>query len=220
MRLLLVEDESQIAQPLKAALEKEGFAVDSVEDGGTGYQQATIYEYDCIILDLNLPEMDGIEVANKLRKEKNNIPILMLTARSSPQEIWQGFESGTDDYLTKPFDYKELLYRVRALIKRNSVNHDDHLEFDGIELFPKSKKVTVKGKEITLNNKEFGILEYLMRNIGNVVSAEDLLEHVWDEEIDQFTQTVRTNIKTLRQKIDPEKKLIMTIRGNGYIIKK
>lgn len=218
MRLLIIEDETGITTPLKKALEKEGYAVDVANDGKTGFEMAVVNGYDCLILDLNLPEMDGITIARKLRKDGHTTPILMLTARSTLEEKWEGFESGTDDYLTKPFDYKELLFRISALIKRASMHKEEILECHNVSLNSKAKSVTVSGKQVELNNKEFGILEYLMRNSGTIVSAEDLLEHVWDDDVNVFTQTIRTNIKTLRKKVDPGKDLIKTRRGSGYII--
>ena len=218
MRLLIVEDENEIAEPLKTALEKRGFAVDLANDGKEGLDKAMINNYDCLVLDLNLPKLDGIEVAKKLRSEENSVPILMLTARTSQENINQGFEIGTDDYLTKPFDFKELLYRIQALIKRSTPEKDITLESHDIKLDPRGLKVKKSDIDVQLNAKEFGILEYLLRNKGNVVSQEELLEHVWDEEIDSFSQTVRTNIKTLRKKIDPNKTIIKTFKGKGYVI--
>lgn len=219
MRILIVEDEEQIAKPIKSYLERRSFAVDYANNGTDGYDMASFNEYDCIILDLNLPGIDGIEVANKLRKDNIQTPILMLTARNSQKDIWKGFENGTDDYLTKPFDLKELLLRINALIKRNSYNKEEILSAGNITLNVNSFEVTVDNKIIKLNNKEFGILEYLLRNKGIVVSSEQLLEHVWDREIDMLTQTVKTNLKTLRKKVDPNKKLIQTIKGKGYVIR-
>jgi len=218
MRLLIVEDENTIAEPLKKALEKRNFSVDIANDGVTGYKKATINNYDCIILDLNLPGMDGIEVAKRLKVEHNRTPILMVTARTMRQNVYEGFEAGTDDYLTKPFDFKELLYRLEALIKRAATVDDTIIKFAGLSVDTRALKVRVRGRDIPLNAKEYGILEYLLRNKGKVVSQEELLEHVWNEEIDSFTQTVRTNIKTLRRKIDPEKTIIKTYKGKGYVI--
>ena len=220
MRLLIIEDENAIAQPLKKGLEKKNFGVDISNDGLDGYQKARINNYDCVILDINLPEMDGLTLASKLRAEKNITPILMLTARTMQKNIYEGFEAGTDDYLTKPFDFKELVMRINALIKRNSEVKDDKIKVANIILDTRGLKALVDEKDAGLNTKEYGILEYLMRNTGKVVSQEELLEHVWDEEIDSFTQTVRTNIKTLRKKIDPKKTIIKTIKGRGYIIEK
>lgn len=218
MRLLIIEDENQISEPLKLALEKRGFAVDLAFDGKEGLDKATMNTYDTVVLDLNLPIMDGIEVAKQLRLNKNNVPILMLTARNFHKNLLEGFEAGTDDYLTKPFDFKELLYRIQVLVKRANPVTDEELSCYDIKLAPKAFKLTKGDEPIQLNVKEFGIMEYLMRNKGNVVSQEDLLEHVWNEEIDEFSQTVRTNIKTLRKKVDPNKEIIKTIKGKGYII--
>ena len=218
MRLLIVEDENLISEALKTALEKRGYAVDLAFDGKEGLEKAEINSYDCVVLDLNLPEIDGIEVARRLRNSNNNVPILMLTARNYHKNMLEGFEAGTDDYLTKPFDFKELLYRIQALIKRSKVIKNTLLRYDKLILDPAGFKLTMNGEHIILNTKEFGILEYLLRNIGKVVSQEELLEHVWNEEIDTFSQTVRTNIKTLRKKIDPEKTIIKTFKGKGYVI--
>lgn len=218
MRLLIIEDENAIAEPLQMALTKRGFAVDLAFDGKEGYEKAVINTYDCLVLDLNLPEMDGITLARKLREEKNLVPILMLTARTAMGNIHEGFESGTDDYLTKPFDFKELLYRIQALIKRSTPVKEELLSYKDLLLDPRGLKVTKNGEDIKLNAKELGILEYLLRNRGKVVSQEELLEHVWNEDMDEFTQTVRTNIKTLRKKIDPDKTIIKTFKGKGYVI--
>lgn len=219
MRILIIEDEAQIAKPIKKALEKRTFAVDYSGNGKQGLDQALMNEYDCIILDLNLPEIDGLEIARQLRDKDITTPILMLTARTQQKDIWKGFESGTDDYMTKPFDLRELLLRIDALIKRNSSNKEKTLSVEDIKIKPETLEVWKKDKMIELNNKEFGILEYLLRNKDKVISTEELLEHVWDREIDIFSQTVRTNIKTLRQKIDPNKNIIQTIRGKGYVIR-
>lgn len=219
MRLLIIEDEMAIVMPLKAAFEKRLFAVDFANEGEAGFEKARLNQYDCLILDLNLPEMDGLEVARRLRTEGNTTPILMLTARTNLNNIYDGFEKGADDYLTKPFDFKELLYRVNALIKRTTQTVEEtNLIIADITLDVKSLKVFKADKNIALNGKEYGILEYLLRNKGRVISQEELLEHVWNEDIDSFTQTVKTNIKTLRKKIDPNKTIIKTIRGKGYTI--
>lgn len=218
MRLLLVEDETAILEPLKKGLMKRNFAIDTAEDGKTGYELAIINTYDCIILDLNLPELDGIEVAKKLRQNNNNTPILMLTARARQKDILEGFISGTDDYLVKPFDFQELVYRINALIKRNIGNKNDIISVKDIEIDTLGLTVKKAGKTVQLNAKEYGILEYLIRNKGKMVSQEELIEHVWNESLDIFSQTVRTNIKTLRKKVDPTKEIIKTFKGKGYII--
>ncbi len=218
MRILIIEDETGIVIPLKAGLERRNFAVDVEEEGTSGLRTAQLNAYDCILLDLNLPGMDGLEIAQKLREKGNNTPILMLTARDLQKDIWSGFESGADDYLTKPFDFVELVYRINALIKRNHQQKSDIIEIEDIEIDTAAIKVTKAKKEISLNKKEYGILEYLARKKGTMVSSEELLEHVWDANIDSFSQTVRTNMKTLRKKVDPTKTIIKTIKGYGYII--
>lgn len=218
MRILIIEDEKDIALPLKKSLEKKGFAVDFCEDGEKGMHFLRRNEYDCILLDLNLPKIDGIDLANKLREESNTTPIIMVTARTQLYNKLEGFESGADDYVTKPFDMNELIARIKALIKRNSVNKVEKLKTDQLELIADKNTVKKNGKEIELSNKETGVLEYLIRNKGRIVSTEELLEHVWDSEIDIFSDTVKTHIKTLRQKIDPDKDIIKTVRGKGYLI--
>ncbi|PIY18112.1 DNA-binding response regulator [Candidatus Dojkabacteria bacterium CG_4_10_14_3_um_filter_Dojkabacteria_WS6_41_9] len=218
MRLLLIEDEEGITIPLKAGLERRNYAVDVSDNGANGLRMALINQYDCILLDLNLPELDGLEVARRLREKENKTPILMLTARDLRKDIWAGFESGADDYLTKPFDFVELVYRVQALIKRNSLQSSPVLEAANIVVDTAAIRVCRDGIAIPLNKKEYGVLEYLLRNRGRMVSSEELLEHVWDKDIDSFSQTVRTNIKTLRKKVDPNKEIIKTIKGYGYII--
>lgn len=220
MRLLIVEDEQALVKPVKKFLEKKGFAVDTTDNGKDALEYAVETQYDCILLDLNLPEIDGITVANTLRKEEIKTPIIMVTARSQIYNKLEGFNNGADDYVTKPFDLNELVARINAVIKRTSKNSEEILTFGEYEVHSESNKVIniEKGIEIELSNKEMGILEYLVRNKGNIVSSEDILEHVWDREIDMFTDTVKTHVKTLRQKIDPKKKYIKTIRGKGYIL--
>jgi len=218
MKILIIEDEKQISEPLKEALSDNNFIVDSVEDGLWGYDLIKKVNYDCVILDLNLPGMDGIDVIKKLRAEKNITPVLMLTARIGQEKIIEGFKSGTDDYMTKPFHFEELLLRIKALIKRSSLNKVDEMGVGNIKIDKLRKKAFLGKKEIILNAKEYGILEYLLRNQSRPVSQEEILDHVWGDEIDLFTQTVRTNIKTLRKKIDPDKKHIKTVKGSGYLI--
>lgn len=223
MRIIIIEDEKDLAMPLKKSLETAGFAVDYTEDGQKGLELTQSNDYDCILLDLNLPEIDGLSLARQLRATKNTTPIIMLTARSQLYNKIEGFDHGADDYITKPFALKELLARIRAVIKRNSMNKQEILTFGEYELIPSQNKVlshkaNSPHTEISLSNKETGILEYLLRNKGTIVSTEKILEHVWDREIDTFTDTVKTHIKTLRKKIDPEKNILKTIRRKGYVI--
>lgn len=220
MKILFVEDEQSLRKPVTRYLEKKNFIVDEVEDGKEALFLASQNSYDCILLDLNLPSMDGLEIASKLREQEINTPIIMVTARSQLYNKLDGFESGADDYITKPFNLRELVARINALIKRNSSNQSVTLRLDKYEIYPEQNVVKESGtdKEIELSNKEMGVLEYLLRNRDRIISAEELLEHIWDREIDIFSDTVKTHIKTLRKKIDPNKKYIKTVRGKGYRI--
>jgi DNA-binding response OmpR family regulator len=217
MKILIIEDEKNIALPLKRLLEDRGYAVDYSEDGVSGIQMVEINDYDCVLLDLNLPKMDGIEVSKRIRKIKPT-PIIMVTARIQKDQKLEGFEHGADDYITKPFDVDELVARISAVIKRSSRNNMVELKVDNIQLFPEENRAIVDDKYVDLTNKEVGILEYLIRNKGKIVSAEEILEHVWDSEMDMFSSTVKTHIKTLRKKVDPKKRIIETVRGKGYRI--
>lgn len=218
MKLLLVEDENDLRKITKRYLEKNGYVVDEAENGKVALESFTLVNYDIVILDLNLPIIDGIEVAKKIRQD-STVPILMLTARSQIYNKLEGFESGADDYLTKPFDMKELLARIGVLLKRSRQNTLAELKYLDYDLLPRSN-ILKRGREvIELSNKEMGILEYLVLHKDIAVSAEELLEHVWDSEVDMLTETVKTHVKTLRKKIDPKKKYIQNIRGKGYIYK-
>lgn len=224
MRLLIVEDEPDIALPLKKVLEGRGFAVDIAEYGKKGLAEAQVNDYDCLLLDLNLPEMDGIELAATLRKT-HLTPIIMVTARSQLLNKLEGFQEGADDYVTKPFNLDELVARIKAVIKRHSLNKSTTLSAGNVTLRPEQNVVVLKGdgkrpteKVVELTTKETAIFEYLLRNRNKIVSAEELLEHVWDAEVNGFSDTVKTHIKTLRSKVDPKKLLIHTVRGKGYIV--
>ena len=215
MKLLLVEDEDELRFLVKRFLEKNSFVVDEAADGQEALDKFANIEYDCILLDLNLPVVDGIEVAKRIRKS-STVPIIMLTARSQVYNKLEGFDSGADDYLTKPFDMKELVARVNALIRR-SQNSNEKLYLGKYEVLPNLNILRSGDEEIELSNKEMGVLEYLMMNKDRIVSSEELLEHVWDTEVDMFTETVKTHIKTLRQKVDPKKRHIKNVRGKGYL---
>ncbi|KKR06011.1 MAG: hypothetical protein UT34_C0001G0051 [candidate division WS6 bacterium GW2011_GWF2_39_15] len=220
MKVLIIEDEDALRKPIRLFLENKRFEVDEAEDGKIGLEMARISNYDCIILDLNLPEIDGVEVCKRLRDEKNTTPIIMATARSQIYNKLEGFETGADDYMTKPFNLEELVARIKAVIKRNSLNKSEALIFGQYTIHPESNLViSSNSREIMLSNKEMGILEYLLRNKGRIVSSEELLEHVWSTEVDTFTQTVKTHIKTLRKKVDTQKELILSVKGKGYIIR-
>ena len=221
MKLLLVEDEESLRRPVKYFLERNNFTVDEAGDGKEALEMVETNEYDCILLDLNLPEIDGIEVAKQIRKDENLVPIIMVTARSQVYDKLKGFTQGADDYVTKPFDLKELVARINAVIKRSSINKEENLTFGDNTVFPDRNVVfdNRRKKEIVLSNKEMGVLQYLLRSKGAIISSEELLEHVWDREIDMFSETVKTHMKTLRKKVDPTKKYVITVRGKGYYIK-
>ncbi len=223
MRICIIEDEMAIITPLKRMLERAGFAVDYAVDGQTGLALVRHNQYDCILLDLNLPVIDGLTLIQKLRSDQVVTPVIMLTARSQVYDKLEGFTHGADDYVTKPFHLEELLARIRAVIKRASSNQTNQLRFAQYTLYPEKNIIenmsSTNKKEIILTSKETSILEYLLRHPDHVISAEELLEHVWDQEVNLFTDTVKTHIKTLRQKIDPKKQLILTIRGKGYKVK-
>jgi heavy metal response regulator len=221
MRILVVEDERKIAEFLKKGLKGEGYAVDIASDGEQGHFLAGTEEYDLLILDLRLPKMDGITLCRKLRGEKFAAPILMLTVRDSVKDKILGLDSGADDYLTKPFDFEELLARVRALLRKRGATEPTRLQVDDLVIDLLGHTVSRASKPIPVTAKEFSLLEYLMRNAGVVVSRAMIAEHVWDVNFDSFTNVIDVSINHLRSKVDQdfEKKLIQTVRGRGYVLK-
>ena len=222
MRILIVEDEHRIAQTIKKGLEQELYAADIAYTGTDGYDMASVEDYDLIILDVMLPGMDGLEVCEKLRKEKIHSPILMLTAKSQIQDKVAGLDMGADDYLTKPFSFEELLARIRALTRRPKKTVGTKLIVEDLCLEPQRFDVIREGKNISLSNKEFALLEYLMRNAGTILSKDQIISHVWNYDADILPNTVEVYIRNLRKKIDlpfkNKKPLIHTVRGFGYRI--
>lgn len=220
MRILIVEDEEKLANNLKKALETESYAVDVASDGEQGLEEATVNDYDVIILDIGLPLMNGLELSKKLRKEKIKSPILMLTARDTTPDKIKGLDSGADDYLVKPFQFEELLARIRALTRRLHNTTNPIITIDSLELDPSSKLVKRAGKEVTLSAKEYALLEFLAHNAKRIISKSQLIEHVWDNEIDPFSNVVDVYIGYVRGKIDKafpkEKPLLSTVKGLGY----
>lgn len=221
MRLLVVEDDLNLARFIQKGLQEERYAVDVAADGEAGLLLATVNPYDLIILDIMLPKLDGLKVCNRLRNERMTTPILLLTARESVEDKVSGLDSGADDYLTKPFAFAELLARVRALLRRNSAQPAGRLKADGLELDPVSHRVWRAGQEIPLTNKEFALLEYLLRNADQVLTRTAIIEHVWDIHYDSMTNIVDVHIRALRAKIDRDfdPPLIHTVRGVGYVLK-
>jgi len=221
MRILVIEDEKKIADFIKRGLKEEGYAVDAAYDGEEGYFLAKTNDYDIILLDLMLPKMDGITLCRKLREEKVPAPILMLTAKDTVKDKVIGLDSGADDYLTKPFAFEELLARIRALLRKGEAKVLNKIKVDDLILDIVTHKTERGGKVIELTQKEYSLLEFLMRNAGNIVTRTMISEHVWDADFDTFTNVIDVYIKYLRNKIDSghEKKLIHTVRGRGYVLK-
>lgn len=218
----MVEDEHKIANSIKKGLEQESFAVDVAYDGTTGYDLASTEDYDAIILDLMLPEMDGMEICKRLRQEKIHTPILILTAKGQLEDKVAGLNAGADDYLVKPFAFEELLARIRALIRRPKTANDTVLTVGDLTLNPLTYEVKRGNKEIRLSNKEFALLEYLIRHPNQIFTKNQIIGHVWNYDADILPNTVEVYIGYLRNKIDrafPKKPaLIHTVRGFGYKI--
>jgi DNA-binding response OmpR family regulator len=223
MRILIVEDEEKLALAIKKGLEREGYAVDCVFDGEEAqYRIETGYEdYDLVILDLMLPKKDGITLCKEVREQNITIPILMLTARDKTEDKILGLDSGADDYLIKPFSFEELLARIRALLRRPRQLVPEILRIKDLMLDTSSRRVFRGDKEIFLTSKEFALLEYLMRNVNQIISREQILAHIWDYDFDSFSNVVDVHIKNLRKKIDAKNgnKILETIRGMGYRLK-
>jgi heavy metal response regulator len=220
MRLLVVEDEKKVAGFIKKGLEEEGYAVDWVSDGNEGLWMAVDGVYDLILLDINLPGMDGLEVLRELRKKELKTPVLLLTVRATIEDKVFGLDTGADDYLTKPFAFQELLARVRALLRRRVEAEPPVLQVADLTLDP-ARRVVFRGQEkIDLTTKEFALLDYFMRNVGRVLTRTMIAEHVWDYDFDSMTNVIDVYVNYLRKKIDAgrEPKLIRTVRGAGYVL--
>lgn len=218
MKLLIIEDEKQVADNLKEGLEQNRYSVDVAYNGKDGYCLTQEYEYDIIILDLMLPDIDGEDLCRKLRDDRNQSFILMLTAKKQLNNIVQGLDCGADDYLTKPFEFSELLARIRALLRRSSKHKNNILSASDISMNIEKEKVSISGREVQLTKKEYMILEYLLRNKDQLISRNQILEHAWDRNVDIFTNIVDTHIKNLRRKLGKSGKLIKTVYGSGYRI--
>jgi len=221
MRILVVEDEKKVASFIKKGLEEEHYAVDIAYDGEKGLGLAQINEYDLILLDIMLPRLDGMEVLRQIRRNGSNMPILMLTAKDSVEDIVSGLDGGSDDYLTKPFSFAELLARVRALLRRKAREKTDILTVGDLSLSTSTHRVKRGGREIELTPKEYALLEYFMRNPNRILTRTLITEHVWDYHFDPETNVIDVYVNYLRKKIDQgfEKKLIHTIRGSGYMMR-
>lgn len=220
MRILIVEDDTDLSQFIRKGLQEEGHAIDQAGNGEDGLQLASTYAYDLLILDVMLPKLDGLEVCRQLRAQGHTTPILLLTARASLQDKVTGFDLGADDYLTKPFAFAELLARIRALLRRGGPQTLSQLTAADLELDPTTHRVWRAGQEISLTNKEYALLEYLLRNKNRVLTRTTIIEHVWDINYDPMTNIVDAHIRALRAKIDRDfsPPLITTVRGAGYML--
>ncbi len=220
MRIIIVEDEKDLADAIARGLIRQAYSVDVAYDGIEALRMAEINDYDVVILDLNLPGVDGLEVCKRIRAVDSSTGILMLTARASVESCIQGLDLGADDYLVKPFHFSELLARVRAVLRRGGEVRKVNLSVGNLVLDPNSLGASIGGQPVLLTAREFALLEYLVRNAGRVVSQEEILEHVWNEDVNLFTHTVKVHINNLRKKLKSSglEGLIRTIKGEGYIV--
>jgi two-component system OmpR family response regulator len=220
MRLLIAEDDEKLAAALARGLRKEGYGVDITTRGDDTLMQARVYDYDVVILDVMIPEPDGVEVCRALRNEKRWAPVLMLTARDGVTDRIRGLDAGADDYLVKPFDYGELVARLRALVRRGTPERPAVLTAGDLELDPATRRVMRAGRSVELTSREFALLEFLLRRAGQVVTRSELLDHVWDQNHLGGTNVVDVYISYLRRKLEQPsgRALIHTVRGAGYVL--
>jgi heavy metal response regulator len=221
MRILVVEDDRKVASFIRKGLTEDGYAVDVASDGETGLAMGLDRLHDVIVLDVMLPGKPGFQVVRELRQAKVATPVLLLTARDAVEDKVQGLDAGADDYLTKPFAFAELLARVRALLRRGTAARAPVLQVADLTLDPATRTVARGGEAISLTNREFALLEYLLRNAGRVLTRTMIAEHVWDYSFDSATNVIDVYVNYLRKKIDAgrERKLIHTVRGVGYVLK-
>lgn len=220
MRILLIEDDVDLAQFIRKGLKEEQYAVDFAPDGEAGFELAVRNPYDLVILDIMLPKLDGLTLCRRLRAAGNSAPVLLLTARNSVEDKVAGFDTGADQFLTKPFAFSELVARVRALLRRGGPQQPTRLKAADLELDPVSHRVWRAGHEIALTNKEYALLEFLLRNKDRVLTRTAIIEHVWDISYDPMTNIVDAHIRALRAKMDRDfsPPLIATVRGVGYML--
>jgi len=223
MRILIIEDEEKLSKSLKLGLERDGFAVDYLLDGEVGQRRLEINhkDYDLVILDLMLPKKSGFEVCKEIRSQGIMIPVIILTAIDELEDKVLALDSGADDYLVKPFSFEELIARIRALLRRPSQALPTELKLNDLVLNTGTRKVYVKDHDIPLTLKEFGLLEYLMRHPNQVLTREQILDHLWDFAFDSFSNVVDVHVKNLRKKMYDvgNEKILETVRGVGYRLK-
>ena len=221
MQILVVEDEKKVASFIQRGLEGEGFSVDVANDGETGVELGAKKCYDLVLMDVMLPKMDGLEAIKALREKGVDTPVLCLTAKDTVEDIVAGLDSGSDDYLTKPFAFAELLARVRALVRRGTQERGAEVTYADLRLDPVAHKVWRSDQEIELTAKEYALLEFFMRNPETTLTRTMIAEHVWDYTFDSFTNIIDVYVNYLRKKVDRDfsKKLIHTVRGIGYVLR-
>jgi len=219
MRVLLVEDDARIARFVAKGLREQAYAVDVTATGDDALYQAEINSYDLVILDVMIPGRDGFAVCRELRKSGKRMPILMLTARDAVEDRIAGLDHGADDYLTKPFEFRELLARLRALLRRSGELRPPQIVVGDLVLDTAAQSVSRAGRNISMTTKEYALVEFLARNAGRVVGRAEIAEHVWDEAFDPFSNLIEVYVNRLRRKIDAEgKPLLQTRRGAGYVL--
>jgi two-component system copper resistance phosphate regulon response regulator CusR len=220
MRLLLVEDEARVARFIARGLREQAYAVDVATNGEDALYQAAINTYDAIILDVMIPLKDGLAVCRELRAEGSRVPVLMLTARDAVEDRIQGLDTGADDYLTKPFEFGELLARLRALLRRGQELRPLIISVADLTIDTRGQQARRNGRLLNLTTKEYALLEYLSRNAGRVIGREEIAEHVWDERFDPFSNLIEVYVNRLRRKVDEpfDLPLIHTRRGAGYVL--
>jgi len=220
VRLLVVEDDKRVSSFVRRGLAAEGFIVDVAQDGREGFHLALDQSYDLIVLDVLLPHLDGLEVLAEIRRHGCQAPVLILSARDAVQDRIRGLNTGADDYLVKPFEFEELTARVRALLRRSTQVDDEVLQIADLHMDGATRKVTRGDRRLDLTPREYALLEYLLRNKGNVVTRTMIAEHVWDQHFDSFSNVIDVYIRYLRRKVDADApvKLIHTLRGIGYVL--
>ncbi len=222
MKILIIEDDQILAKNLKQVLVKDGFVVDISNTSEDGSAQSEINEYDCIILDINLPDGNGFELLEELRKANNKTPVIIVTARGQVEDKIKGLNLGADDYVPKPVDSNELIARIRAVIRRNTQAALPILTIGDLEVKPAEHLATVNSRALDLTAKEFSVLEFLAQHNGQIITRTMLMEHIWGSDFETFSNVIDVYIRNLRRKLEKNSKvkLIQTIRGKGYILGK
>lgn len=218
MRLLIIEDDRPLAAEMKTGLERQGFTVDLADTGLDGEEKAYVTDYDAVLLDLNLPDKDGLEVLSCLRNHERNVPVLIVSARDAVGERAAGLDLGADDYVVKPFDFLELTSRIRAVVRRFYGRTNPQITIGSLSVNPATQTALWEKEGIPLSPKEFDILSYLAERHPEVVSSEDVAEHVYDENFDLFSSVLRVHVSNLRKKLQAAsgQNLLVTIKGRGY----